>query len=362
MPKESSHEPSSSAGRYRLYPGDRRSCWRHPARRFLTLLRMVFCSIPLMCGAPAFCAEMVVGGEMVYTVQEGDNLLIIGAKHGVFWRHIAEENNLDHRIPLAAGARVKVNTRRIVPRLLENGIIVNIPDRTLYFFKNGKTLFFPVGVGSPGTAASGSWHTPTGRFRITGKRKNPTWYVPPSIRMENMMKGMEAEEEIPPGPTNPLGSHALQTSIPALLIHSTISPGSVYRYTSHGCLRMLPEHMAAFYPMVSTGTEGEIIYEPVKLATTDKGGIYLEVRSDVYKQRGPIRDEVSRIIKANGLSAKVDWAKIGRLIRTESGVAEDVSLPTDATADKPSAPSEAGKRGFVLWRLLGFFKLLSGTG
>jgi L,D-transpeptidase ErfK/SrfK len=150
--------------------------------------------------------------------------------------------------------------------------------------------------------------------------------VPESIRLENAIKGKEVEETMPPGPKNPLGKYAIETSIPATLIHSTIWPGSVYRYMSHGCIRMLPEHMEQFYPMVNIKTKGEIIYEPVKLAVNDEGRVYLEVRTDVYKKHKSIKEYVSKTVETRGISDKVDWQKIDKLIQDETGVAEDVTL------------------------------------
>ena len=265
--------------------------------------------------------------ETTYVVQKKENLYLIGAKHGVFWKTIARDNNIDIKEPLTEGTVLKLNTRRIVPKTLDNGIIINIPDRTLYFFKDGTITYFPVGLGLLAKTEISDWRTPTGKFYVMSKRKDPTWYVPESIQLENAMKGKEVEEIVPPGPKNPLGKYAIETSIPATLIHATIWPGSVYRYMSHGCIRMLPEHMEQLYPMVDIKTKGEIIYEPVKLAVNDEGRVYLEVRTDVYKKHKSIKEYVSKAIETRGISDKVDWQKIDKLIQDETGVAEDITLP-----------------------------------
>jgi len=270
---------------------------------------------------------MIIGGETTYVVQKKEDLYLVGAKYGVFWKAIARDNNIDIKGPLTEGTVLKLNTRRIVPKTLDNGIIINIPDRTLYFFKDGTITSFPVGLGVPAKTEISNWRTPTGKFYIMSKRKNPTWHVPESIQLENAMKGKKVEEIVPPGPKNPLGKYALETSIPGTFIHSTIWPGSVYRYMSHGCIRMLPEHIEQLYPMVNIKTEGEIIYEPVKLAVCDDEKIYLEVRTDVYKKHKSIREYVLKIIEDRGISDKVDWQKVDKLIQDESGVAEDIALP-----------------------------------
>jgi L,D-transpeptidase ErfK/SrfK len=97
---------------------------------------------------------------------------------------------------------------------------------------------------------------------------------------------------------------------------------------------MLPEHMEQFYPMVSTKTRGEIIYEPVKLAVIDEGTIYLEVRTDVYRKHKSIREYIVKVIEERGISDRVDWQKIDRLIQEESGVATDVTMPQVVKNDK----------------------------
>lgn len=300
------------------------------------LLRTAFTVFFCLSTSMVSAADMVIGGESTYVVQKKENLYLIGARHGVFWKTIARDNNIDINEPLAEGLVLKLNTRKIVPKTLEHGIIINIPDRTLYFFKDGDVTAFPVGLGILTKNDISDWRTPTGKFHVVGKRKDPTWYVPESIRIENATKGKEVDEIIPPGPNNPLGRYAIETSIPSMLIHATIRPGSVYRYTSHGCIRMLPEHMEQFYPMVSTKTKGEIIYEPVKLAVTDEGTVYLEVRTDVYKKYKSIREYVVRVIEDRGISDRVDWQKIDKLIRDESGAAVDVTLPRAVETDKPT--------------------------
>lgn len=301
----------------------------------------------------ACAADMIVGGETTYVVQKKDNLYLIGARQGVYWKTIARDNNLDIKQPPAEGTILKLNTRRIVPKVMDNGIIINIPDRTLYFFKNGRLTFFPVGLGLLAKTEISDWRTPTGKFYVVSKRKDPIWYVPESIQMESAMKGKEVEEMVPPGPDNPLGKYAIETSLPATLIHATIWPGSVYRYMSHGCIRMLPEHMEQLYPMVSIKTKGEIIYEPVKLAIVDDGRVYLEVRTDVYKQHRSIKEYVSRVIEDKGVSDRVDWHKIDKLIQDESGVAEDVTLSQALKVTKSTDSKE--QSGFAQ-RIVDFFK------
>ncbi len=265
---------------------------------------------------------MIIGGETLYVVQPGDCLISIGARLGVGWKNIAEQNCVDANEILQIGEQLLVNTRRIVPRNLSDGIVINIPEGMLYFFKNGTLMALPVGPGK----SDKKWQTPIGKFKITDKAKDPTWRVPLSIQEEMRMNGETVEKIREPGPNNPLGRYALRTSIAEILIHETIWPTTVHQFRSHGCIRMLPEHIEKLFELVTIGTAGQIIYEPVKVAHTGEGRVFLEVHRDIYKRAKPLDEEVKAHIEKHNLSDKVDWEKINTTVSERSGIAEDITL------------------------------------
>ena len=267
-------------------------------------------------------ADMLIGGETNYVVQQGDCLISIGAKLGVGWQNIVKENRLDTAARLKIGTQLRVNTRRIVPKTLPGGIIINIPEGMLYFFKNGEPLALPVGLGKSDL----KWQTPRGTFSITAKAKNPTWHVPLSIQEEMELNGLPVEATVEPGPKNPLGKYAFKTSLGSIMIHATIWPTTVHQWRSHGCIRMLPEDIETLFPLVEVGTRGEIIYEPVKLAQTGEGRVFLEVHRDIYKQLPPLPAAVKKHIEKRSLSDRVDWNKIGAIVSEKAGIAEDITL------------------------------------
>jgi len=267
-------------------------------------------------------ADMLIGGETSYVVQQGDCLISIGAKLGVGWQNIAKENRLDADVRLKIGTQLRVNTRRIVPKTLPDGIIINIPEGMLYFFENGEPMALPVGLGKSDL----KWHTPLGRFTITAKAKDPTWHVPLSIQEEMELNGLPVETSVEPGPKNPLGKYAFKTSLGDIMIHATIWPTTVHQWRSHGCIRMLPEHMEKFFPLVAVGTRGEIIYEPVKLAQSSECRVFLEVHRDIYKRIDSLSGEVKKHLEKRGLSDQVDWNKINSIVNEKSGIAEDITL------------------------------------
>ncbi|MBI4688619.1 MAG: L,D-transpeptidase family protein [Nitrospirae bacterium] len=281
-----------------------------------------------LTSAAAF-ADLIIGKETVYIIKKSDTLELIGAHAGVDWRDIAKRNAIDIKRPLRIGQELRLNTRKIVPKTIDNGIIINIPDRMLYFFKDNRLeKAFPVGAGMPLWRGITRWRTPTGRFTITGKRKNPTWHVPPSMQWKMKMEGKPVQTVVPPGPDNPLGRYALDTSIPKVIIHETIWPNTVYQFRSHGCVRVLPKYMEEFFKEVKTGTPGEIIYRPVKLAVSD-GRVYIEVHRDIYREIKDIRAEALRLIEDAELKDKVDWQKLDMAIRGKAGIAEDITLSPD---------------------------------
>jgi L,D-transpeptidase ErfK/SrfK len=272
-------------------------------------------------------AGMIVGEEVVYTIKKGDTLERVGALTGVNWWKIAKDNNIDTEKKLQVGQQLRVNARRIVPAAIKNGIVINVPDRTLYFFKNSQLVrSFSVGLGLLTSKTGKSWKTPLGKFKIIAKEKNPTWYVPPSIQEEMEMEGKEVKIMVPPGPDNPLGRYAIKTTIPGILIHETIKPSSVYQFRSHGCIRVQSDHMEKFFEEVELNTPGEVIYIPIKAAVSDTGRVFLEVHGDFYGQIKNLDDETRRQIEKIGAANTVDWQKVQKVLKERSGTAEDVSL------------------------------------
>ncbi len=272
-------------------------------------------------------SSLMVGKEFIYTVKKRDSLRLIGAKLGVGWRTIARENDLDSKKPLSPGQELLINTRRIIPKTLREGILINIPDRTLYLFKDKKLeMAVPVALGMPTYQDHGDWRTPTGHFRILSKMKNPTWHVPTSIQTEMKQNKGKVVTVVPPGNDNPLGKYALMTSLSGILIHSTIHPESIYNFTSHGCIRVNPKNMEEIFPEIPIHTNGEIVYQPVKLAFSDDGRVFIEVHGDIYKRFKKLEEVAKQLIIKNNAERMVDWDKVRTLLRMKSGIPEDVTV------------------------------------
>lgn len=125
---------------------------------------------------------------------------------------------------------------------LGKSIVVDLSERKLYLYDGAvieKT--YGVAIGSPGHS------TPTGNWRITQKRYMPTWGNPGSAWAENM------PAYIPAGPSNPLGTRAINLNASGIRIHGTTQDWSIGHAASHGCMRMHRWDVEDLYERVEVG-------------------------------------------------------------------------------------------------------------
>jgi L,D-transpeptidase ErfK/SrfK len=286
----------------------------HSQSLLLSLLLLAFTANPALASY-----RQVVEEDFTYKAVKGDYLCKISGMNGLDCSRLLKENPRDPD-KVRVGETFRITRRTIVPEAIKDGIVINIPDRTLYLFRDGRLVaHYPLGIGKR------TWQTPLGAFTVKSKRLKPTWRVPVSIQKEMARKGEPVKTVVPPCKENPLGDFAVGLSIQGVLIHSTIWPESVYGFRSHGCLRLKPADAEAFYKAVDKGDRGIIIYEPVKLARTENGRVFLEVHQDVYGKTGDLLAEAERQIKEAGLSDLVDSEKVSAVALAAEGVAADVT-------------------------------------
>ena len=143
----------------------------------------------------------------------------------------------------------------------ERELVLDRRRRLLRVMEGGRELRrFPVGVGMPG------WETPVGTFSVIEMAVNPVW--------EHPAKGLE----IPPGPTNPLGSrwigfhrdclgrrgfngqeHLEVKGCVTAGFHGTPHRGSVGGAVSHGCVRLFDEDVRELFDLVQLGTPVKVL-------------------------------------------------------------------------------------------------------
>lgn len=279
----------------------------------------------LLAASPSFpgvhpAGEEIIGFVRSHVVLEDESLFEIARDHDVGVNAITEANpDLDPFVP-GTGALATVPTAWILPEAASPGsVVVNLSELRLYYFSpvdragTRWVVTFPLGIGSEGK------ETPLGNFSVIARRTNPSWHVPPSIRREDP----DLPDEVPAGPDNPLGTHALRLSAPGVLIHGTNKPWGVGQKASHGCLRLYPEDIPWLYRLVRVGTPVRVIREPVKVGQHD-GHVYVEVHADELVQTDLLA-ATNRLLGERGLLETTDPEKVAQAVEAKRGFPVDVT-------------------------------------
>ncbi len=286
----------------------------------------------------------VIGQTRILQPEKGDTFLDVARYYDIGFNEIADANpGSDEWIPAQVGKPLVVPQEFILPDGGHSGIVINIPEMRLYYYPPPKkdapptVVTFPVGLGRE------DWKTPIGKFSIREKNVNPTWVIPESIRKERVADKGFSEAMIPGGsPDNPLGKYRMRLTLNLYGIHGTNIPWGVGMLVSHGCVRLYPEDIDRFFPMVGVGTRGEFVYQTVKFGLRS-GRVYVEVHKDLYgKQPGPWRHAVA-LMQRQGLSDLVDQHKLLRAVEAQSGVPTDVTrggAPLRRERGEPLAPTQ----------------------
>jgi L,D-transpeptidase ErfK/SrfK len=296
---------------------------RQPGRR-LALLAFLVAVLTLSAATDPGMTTSLVGAVFPYHVVRGESLVALGARYGIDGRSLARLNGIPPERPLQPGQLLTIDSRHIAPGYAGTSIVINVAQRMLFFTDRGSLTAFPIAVGRR------DWPTPTGRFTIIDKETNPTWDVPASIQEEMRRAGTPVVKRVPPGPGNPLGAFFIRLSFVNLGIHGTNAPASIYRFTTHGCIRMAPGDIAALYPRIAIGTPGVAIYESILLTVVD-GRVMIEVHPDVYHRRANARARLEQLAADAQVGDRVDWSVADAVIREASGVPTDVSRPEATT-------------------------------
>ena len=306
-------------------------------RRAIVLLALVLgARASAWAASDAFTVyHSIAGEEHEYGVHSGDSLWSITGRLTMSAAYLKALNDIPTPDRLAPGTRLWVSDRHIVPSRGHDGIVINLSDRTLYWFVKGALhARFPVGIGRNG------WETPAGHYRIVGRREDPIWHVPPSIQAEMRAQGAEVVTTVASGPDNPLGKYWIQLNVPGYGLHGTNAPASIGKYATHGCLRMLPDHVERLFREAPDGTKVDVIIEPVKLAVDAAAGrVFLEVHPDAYHNNRVDRDRIRRGIETSGIADTVDWDRVDDAIAHAWGTPEEV---TRTTTPPLPVPTEAG--------------------
>lgn len=97
--------------------------------------------------------------------------------------------------------------------------------------------------------------TRRGRTAITEKVKDPAWRPTTSM----LRRHPDWPRYLPPGPGNPMGTHALYLGWPAFRIHGTHDDRKIGRRSSSGCFGLYNRDIAELFALVRIGTQVRVI-------------------------------------------------------------------------------------------------------
>lgn len=290
----------------------------------------------------------VIGDVQVTVAHHHDTLHDIARRYDLGYQEIVAANpGVDPWLP-GQGTRVILPTQFVLPKGKREGLILNLASMRLFYFpKPGDgeapvVVTHPIGIGREG------WQTPEGPSYITQKVVRPSWTVPASVLREYAEKGEPLEPIVPPGPDNPLGSHAMRLSLPGYLIHGTNKSYGVGMRVSHGCVRLYPEDIARLFPEVPLGTRVRIINEPYLTGWRD-GRLYLDAHKPLSEQAAQsgkklVALEQALAVKAAYGKVVIDWAKARKVANDARGIPVPISTGSPDLAGllarAPQVPSE----------------------
>ncbi len=266
--------------------------------------------------------DTYIGQMQETTASYEDTLVHVGRQYGVGFVEMRAANpTLDPWIP-GSGANIIIPTMNILPDAPHDGVVINLAEMRLYYYKSAYAppTTFPIGIGREGL------RTPSGSTTVVRKKDGPTWTPTPRMRKEDPT----LPSFVPPGPENPMGSHALYLGFPQIAIHGTNKPYGIGRRVSSGCIRMFPEDITQMFSMIPVGTKVTVVDQPIKAAWIGNA-LYLEVhptqeQATLMEREGAIPDyqlsekDLSYVMRVAGPSVEtLDWPKIRKVVKERRG-------------------------------------------
>jgi L,D-transpeptidase ErfK/SrfK len=241
--------------------------------------------------------QTVVGEPQIVFTGPDDTFSDLARTYGLGYDELLAANpGIDPWLP-GEGTPVLLPTQFVLPDAPKRGVILNIATKRLFYYPKPAegelqtVLTYPIGIGRVG------WETPLGETTVVAKAKNPTWWVPASVRREHAEMGDPLPSVVPPGPDNPLGTRVLKLDMPGYLIHGTNQPYGVGMRVSHGCVRLYPENIEFLYTLVDIGEPVTIMNEPYQIGRAD-GRLYFEAHAPLADDEVPADERLSRVLDA----------------------------------------------------------------
>jgi L,D-transpeptidase ErfK/SrfK len=286
---------------------------------------MILVAAAITTAAVAANSPTVTGEVQRYQVMSGDTLALVAARFGLEPAVLARDNGLAANARLKPGDSLSIDNRHIVPSIGSEGIVINLPQRRLFLFRGGALKdSYPIAVGS------GGWRTPIGEFSVQEMEIDPSWEVPKSIQAEMARQGKRVPTRVMPGPDNPLGTRWIGLT-PSIGIHGTNAPSSIFKYSTHGCIRMAVEDVEHLFEQVRKGDPVSIIYEPL-LVAKDGREVFVEVHRDPYGRGGVSRAALAQALLAIGADDMISHPELDRVLQAREGRAVSLRELTTSLA------------------------------
>jgi len=164
-----------------------------------------------------------------------------------------EQESTEYRDPISGPVRRNISSFRALEwqpyfkNLHKGAILVDITSRALHFWDPTGTIYklYPTSVPASEDL------TRRGQTDVVRKVVGPEWRPTAAMKKRNP----EWPDYVPPGPDNPLGTHALYLSWPAYRIHGTQDTRKIGRRSSNGCIGLYNEHIKELYGLTVIGTQ-----------------------------------------------------------------------------------------------------------
>ncbi|MEK6676566.1 MAG: L,D-transpeptidase family protein [Planctomycetota bacterium] len=166
-----------------------------------------------------------------YVLQPGDSLAKVAAQFKVTPDLLAALNGIADKNLVRAGQTIKVIQGPFSAMADKRAFLLEVYlDKTL-------VTEFKVGLGADGS-------TPTGKWQVSGKLVNPTYYPP---RGGQIIAADDAKNPLGERWIGLVGIEGNAIGQERYGIHGTIEPGSIGKSTSMGCIRLKNEDVERLY-------------------------------------------------------------------------------------------------------------------
>ncbi|MDF3412982.1 L,D-transpeptidase family protein [Sulfitobacter sp. M57] len=132
----------------------------------------------------------------------------------------------------------------------KSAIVADTSSRALHYWNSDASDYRVYPTSVPATEEL----TKRGYTKIMRKKVGPDWTPTAS-----MMERFPHYKYMPPGPDNPLGTHAMYLGWPAYIIHGTQDTRKIGRRSSDGCIGLYNNQIEELFALCPVGTQVRII-------------------------------------------------------------------------------------------------------